>query len=515
MARFAASPRPKPGRQAERSASRAWPRRRMCHSALYLAHSFARRLAYPAGAARCANLLPCQDPSQYDFVTLKPPPASGTAALRNRTFAQGMNRYAAGPGTGWLPQSRQGRNVSARRILDHPFARFQPRGISNIESARAIGERDPFAACYLPAHGVAVVRIVIVISHYNPEQEYATFGIAMRIVLAVVLAGSSSLAQPQPKVNYPGTEWQSHSRTGWSEPMLKVAREFTSKQKTAAVVIVQHGLVVDQWGEVSKKIRVRSVRKSFLSALYGIQAAQGKIDLGKTIADLDIDDKQPLTASEKQASLIDLLRARSGVFHPAAYETPAMKAARPQRGSQRPGEFFYYNNWDFNTLGAIYEKLTGEKIFSAIEQRIAKPIGMQDFVAADGSYALSEESNYAAYDFRMTARDMARFGLLYLRNGVWTGRQVVPEAWVKRSTTAYSRPPGSGDFGAYGLLWWVGSTGFEARGNGGHVIAVLPAKDLVVVHRVDNDREANVVSYRDIETLIRIVTAAAGPETGH
>jgi len=329
-----------------------------------------------------------------------------------------------------------------------------------------------------------------------------------RLALLILIAAQtlpSLLAQSQSE--YPGKEWQPHSRTGWSESTLNAVRDLASKRETAAVMIVQSGRVVDQWGDVAKKIRVRSVRKSFLSAVYGICAAEGKIDLGKTLAELEIDDKSPLTATERQATIADLLKARSGVYHPAAYETPAMRAARPRRGSHAPGEFFYYNNWDFNALGGIFERLTEEKIFEAIERRIARPIGMQDFKAEDGKYTLGEESNYPAYDFQMTARDMARFGHLYLRNGSWEGRQVIPAGWVTRSTTAYSRA--FGDFNGYGFLWWVDAGGFSARGNGGHVIAVIPAKDLVVVHRVDNDSSSNQVSYRDIHTMIRMLEAAA------
>jgi len=56
-----------------------------------------------------------------------------------------------------------------------------------------------------------------------------------------------------------------------------------------------------------------------------------------------------------------LLEARSGVYHAALYETPAMAKQRPARGSHEPGTFWYYNNWDFNALGTIYEHATGNR----------------------------------------------------------------------------------------------------------------------------------------------------------
>ena len=318
---------------------------------------------------------------------------------------------------------------------------------------------------------------------------------------------------------YPGAHWEKHSRAGWSEPLLQAVRSFSATKKTAAMMIVHNGRVVDQWGDVAQKIEVRSIRKSFLSALYGIHVAEGHIDLGKTLEEIGIDDRPPvLTTAEKQATILDLLRARSGVYHEAARETPAMRAARPTRGSQAPGAFYYYNNWDFNVLGAIFEKLTGQKIFAEFAQRIAAPIRMEDYVASDGRFAGAEGSNvggdslYLNYIFSMTARDMARFGYLYLRQGRWGDRQVVPARWVTRSVTSYSDLSVSAYNPAigYGLLWQITDWGYMAMGNGGHVIAVAPSKDLVVVHRVQYapPRE-DVVPYRDIDAMMRMIMAAA------
>jgi CubicO group peptidase (beta-lactamase class C family) len=331
----------------------------------------------------------------------------------------------------------------------------------------------------------------------------------MHKTLFAILLGALTAAA----ADDPGRAWETHSRAGWNETLLKAAREYMSGQKTAAAMIVQSGRVVDQWGDVSRKIQVRSVRKSFLNALYGIHVAEGHIDLSKSLAQLGIDDNAPsLTDVEKQATVLDLLRARSGVYHLVPRETPYMKGNRPQRGSQYPGAYHYYNNWDFNVLGTIFEQVTKKNIFEEFESRIARPIGMEDFVAADGFYESGPESLHRQYMFRMSARDMARFGVLFLRKGRWGERQVVPEEWVARSTTPYSPvPPGNTmPFVGYGLLWWVSDWGYAALGADGHIIAVIPAKDLVVVHRVmyDPPRE-DAVAYRVIDTMIRMVMAAA------
>ncbi len=113
------------------------------------------------------------------------------------------------------------------------------------------------------------------------------------------------------------------------------------------------------------------------------------IDLNLTLADLGIDDIEPaLTQKEQRASIQDLLLFRSGVYHPAGGEAQSMIDARPPRGSHSPGTYFYYNNWDFNVLGTIFRKLTGEDIFEAFYREIAVPLGMEDFVPSDGTYVV-------------------------------------------------------------------------------------------------------------------------------
>jgi CubicO group peptidase (beta-lactamase class C family) len=72
-----------------------------------------------------------------------------------------------------------------------------------------------------------------------------------------------------------------------------------------------------------------------------------------------------------------------GAVAGALYETSAMARARPKRGSHAPGTFWYYNNWDFNALGTIYEHATGSGIYDALDRQIARPIGMQEYRPSD------------------------------------------------------------------------------------------------------------------------------------
>jgi CubicO group peptidase (beta-lactamase class C family) len=320
------------------------------------------------------------------------------------------------------------------------------------------------------------------------------------------LAALPALAQD----GFPGEHWERARTASWSEAGLQAARDYSSHLDTAAVFIVQDGAIVDEWGETARKFNCHSMRKSLLSALYGIHVAQGTIRLDATLAKLGIDDNEPvLTAGEKTATVRGLLMARSGVYHPALYETKWMKDMRPVRGSHAPGTFWYYNNWDFNALGTIFEHETRSKIFEEIDRHIARPIGMEDYQVEDGEYFTGPDSIHPAYPVRMTARDLARFGLLYLREGRWRGRQIVPRQWVRDSTRAYSEAGSSnGRREGYGYMWWVQKDRFYASGAGGHFIVVMPKLDLVVVHRVNTDQPGENVSAADFDRLMDLIVAA-------
>jgi CubicO group peptidase (beta-lactamase class C family) len=240
---------------------------------------------------------------------------------------------------------------------------------------------------------------------------------------------------------------------------------------------------VAAWGDVTQPVRVASIRKSVLSALYGIAVAEGRVDLEKTLRELDVDDKPPaLTDAEKKATIRDLLMSRSGVYHEGAAEPEAQKQKRPARGSHPHGTYWYYNNWDFNALGTIYRQLTGEDIFAAVETRLARPVGMQDFSARREKYKLGPASVHPAYHMHFTARDLARFGWLYLNKGRWGDRQVVPAAWVAEST----QPHSSGDTHmGYGYMWWaskrdaqlgvrLGDGAYSAEGTAGSTCSSFP-----------------------------------------
>jgi CubicO group peptidase (beta-lactamase class C family) len=314
----------------------------------------------------------------------------------------------------------------------------------------------------------------------------------------------------------PGEQWMSYvdpTEAGFDADLLEAAHRTWQDLPSSAFMVVADGAVVAGWGDVSRRFMCHSVRKSFLSALYGVYWDREEIELNKTLADLGIDDLDDgLLEAEKKARILDLLKARSGVFHPAAY---AGRTDSQPRGSQGPGRYFAYNNWDFNTLVTILEQETGDGVFEAFDRYFGRPLEMEDWRVTDGYYHYERDTSiHPAYPFRMSARDAARFGLLFARAGLWGDTRILSRDWVNRSTAMYSI---DSDIIGYGMLWWVLREErfkrhgmFAALGVGNQMIAVLPDIDVVIVNRAD--------TYRGEETprpeLLDLVESVLEARTG-
>ena len=327
---------------------------------------------------------------------------------------------------------------------------------------------------------------------------------------------------------FPGKSWDVAAKPedhGFASAGLAEVLAYAGTIDTSALMVVHSGVVVVQSGEVERKFAAHSMRKSFLSALYGRAVRDGSISLDATLADLGLDDVPPLTAGEKQATVRDCLKARSGIYHAALYESENMKKIKPPRGSMLPGAFWCYSNYDFNVLGTIYEQRTGRKIFEAMESEIARPIGMQDFAAGDGEYFHGEDSVHPAYPIRISARDLARFGLLMLHRGQWQGQQVIDADWVDESTRYHSDATLYRSDG-YGYMWWVvrrhnkfphlpgvvlPEGTYSAQGAFGHYLLVIPDYDLVISHRVNSDVPGKQVTPAQFGRLVALILAARQP----
>lgn len=344
----------------------------------------------------------------------------------------------------------------------------------------------------------------------------------LRSLVATALLSSNIVYASNSCHGYPLETISDPQVAGWNSKKLPQIKSMYDNIGSAALMVVKGGKVILSHGNIEKDYNVHSIRKSFLTALIGIAEDRQQIDLDKTMADFGIDDKIPLSEIEKKATFRQLIKARSGIYHPAAYETDAMAAARPKRHSHKPGEFWYYNNWDFNVSGRLYEMNTGKNIHIAFGEEIAKPLCMQDFDLSLMRYHYEEQTLYPAYPFRMTARDMALFGQLHLQQGKWQGKQILPKSWVDESMAIYSKANDNGSGSGYGYMWWItrvdntpeyGTTiptgTYSAFGYGGHKITVIPELDMVVVNRMNTDlKDGPRLSGDKYDQLLRLIISA-------
>jgi CubicO group peptidase (beta-lactamase class C family) len=371
----------------------------------------------------------------------------------------------------------------------------------------------------------------------HPTRQIAP-ALAAAALIILVLSAPALRPQEAKAAIFPGEDWERIEKpgsAGFSSAKLEALRTWLQAMDTTSMMVVVGGRVLFEYGDVSHLSYIASARKSVLAVLYGKHVENGTIALDKTLKDIGLTDVDGLLPSELEATVEHLITARSGVYHPAS-NAGDNSADAPARGSQRPGRYFLYNNWDFNAAGAAFEKLTGKDIYQALEEDLAKPLGMQDFdrdkQRKSGDQKLSQ---HLAYHMWLSARDMARLGLLMLRGGEWAGKRVVSEAWVKRITGLVTplnelNPPqarslGSGNRWGYGCMWWVwdapNSPGpfegaFSAMGAYGQYITVLPRLDMVVVHKTDpaqpsphgDGKRPRGVAGVEYDALLRMLLAA-------
>ena len=352
----------------------------------------------------------------------------------------------------------------------------------------------------------------------------------LRALLPALVLAAPALAQAPPDAVFPGERWEYVARSGqqaygWSPEGLQRAFAFVrDSAHTTGLVVVDRGRVVFRFGDVEGLSYLASARKSVLSILYGRWVEDGTIDLEKTLRDMGMDDEGGLLEVENDATIHHLVTARSGVYHAASNSGDDLASA-PPRGSQKPGTYMLYNNWDFNAAGAAFELATGRDIYDELEAQLAIPLQFEDWdrSAQRKSGDLTVSRN-PAYHMWLSTRDMARIGYLMLREGSWNGKQVVSRDWVRRISSVVTpleemNPPRRRDgYFGYGYMWWVWdgpeATGpfegaYTARGAVGQWITVLPAVDLVVAHKT-NPVYSRTTSWGSWERMMELLLEARG-----
>jgi CubicO group peptidase (beta-lactamase class C family) len=232
-----------------------------------------------------------------------------------------------------------------------------------------------------------------------------------------------------------------------------------------------------------------STAKAFVSAMVGVALDEGLL--------VGIDDPLPTYLPELAApfwseiTIRHLIGMCSGLAYdeagffpwndsPRIYYTPDLRAlARRARRQEAPGLRFHYNNYNLVLLGMILERVTGGTVSAYLQEKIWKPLGME----ANATWSLdSARSGMEKMESGLNARavDFAKFGRLYLRGGDWDGRQIIPEAWVRDSTTVQSGDKWSN----YKYLWWIARSGngrFMAVGNLAQFIYLAPDKNCLIL----------------------------------
>lgn len=337
------------------------------------------------------------------------------------------------------------------------------------------------------------------------------------LLIAAWLAAQSPNGSSGPWLQYTDVR-----QVGFDPAALRAVCDRADALRSGALMVVYRGRVLLACGDVSRPFEAHSVRKSIVSALFGTALARGQINLDSTLADFAIDELTPLTGTERSARLRHVLAARSGVFLPAAYGA-SQDRRRPARGSHAPGTRWFYNNWDFNIAGVIYERATKEEFYESFERRLARPLGMEDWKRADGFRVYEPtKSLHPAHTFRISARDLARFGQLYLQNGQWGDRRILPADWVMDSTRPHTD---DGHGTGYGYMWWTYQAGgaftakyprlsthtfYRGLGSGEQGVWVIPGEQLVIVHRADTDHDRNVDSVDHWQLVESILAARNG-----
>ncbi len=269
---------------------------------------------------------------------------------------------------------------------------------------------------------------------------------------------------------------------------------------THAIVIVQDGrLLTERYADgcgPGVTCRSWSMAKSITQALVGLAVGDGLLDIhapadapawrgpGDPRAAITLDHLLHMSSGlawvedyspENPSDVIEML------FGKGAGDVAAFAEAAPL--AHPPGTFFYYSSGTTNIVSACLGRAlsaSGPAMAAFMRERLFDPLGM-----TSATPRFDEAGTFIGSSFCFcTPRDFARFGLLYLRDGIWEGRRLLPEGWVDYARTPTFQQPGAEVDGRYGAHWWLdiaGPDSFSANGYEGQHIVLCPDRDLIIV----------------------------------
>jgi CubicO group peptidase (beta-lactamase class C family) len=273
---------------------------------------------------------------------------------------------------------------------------------------------------------------------------------------------STATATDEDDVTYPGDEWATvdPATAGFDPAALGRLDEAAAAAGSTCLVVTRDGAVVDEryWqGSTADTPREAfSVTKSLTSTLVGIAQDADRLELDDPAADYLPEWRG--TTSEA-VTVENLVRNDSGRHWDLATDYRDMAIGASDKTAfalalgqdAPPGDVWAYNNSAIQTLSAVLETATGEDPIDYARTHLFEPLGM-----ADSTLTTDAAGNALTFmGLRTTCLDLARFGYLMLRDGVWDGEQVVSSDYVEQATGRSSTELNA----AYGLLWWLNREG--------------------------------------------------------
>jgi len=278
------------------------------------------------------------------------------------------------------------------------------------------------------------------------------------------------------------------------------------RNRNQGVMIIHDGSIVYEkyWGDFSadRMATIFSVSKSITSLLCGIAVDDGFIhSIDDPVTDYlpELKKKDPMW---QKLTIRHLLDMRSGLDFDDTYEFTSLKDLKMINAMARlnyghnivkqikglkfrcePGTEFRYESMTSAILGVVIERASGRKYAEYLSEKVWKPLGME----ADALINIDSRRHDMAHAFggiTMTLRDLAKIGLLYLNNGMWEGRRIVSEEWIRHSSE-YDASNRGYHFNWYNLRYEgfpkAEYPGYYAFGIAAQVLYVNPHKNLVMV----------------------------------
>lgn len=258
-------------------------------------------------------------------------------------------------------------------------------------------------------------------------------------------------------------------------------------------VLIRHGHVVAEgwWAPYDRDTphMLYSLSKSFTSTAVGFAIAEGKLNLDDQVLKFFPDEAPADPSPNLRAMRVrDLLRMNTGnqVEAPIRVDDPTkqtdtwVKTFLTHAVPFKPGTHFLYNSPATYMLSAIVQKVTGMTVLEYLRPRLFEPLGFKDPTWVSSP----QEITAGAYGLSVRTEEIARFGEVYLHQGMWNGKQLVPATWVQQATSVQtsngSAPTSDWDQG-YGYQFWRSRhNSFRGDGAFGQFCMVIPEFDAVV-----------------------------------